>query len=921
MTPFIKEIGSWIQKKTGNVIGDKQLSMVENRLKSRALTLGYQDLVGYEQYFRQHQDKELDYLIGLLTTHHTFFFREFNHFEFLRDKGLVQLVEELRKKGEKKIKVWSAAASRGQEVYSLAMFLEYHLKKIAPDFTYEIWGTDIDGESILVAQEGRYSRDELKVVPQVFLSSWWQPCTKDAKTLKASFELKKNLKWAKVNLLELDDFLKDKKFHIIFCRNVFIYFQAQDIEKITKKFLDHLEPFGFLILGVSESLSHIRGLPVRSLGGSIYRHAHYRDPIEGAASPSSGGVTKSEGVTKKPFQVLVVDDSKTILALMKKILTRDQGFEICHWAANGKEAIDYLKGHPEVNMITLDIHMPELDGVGFLKEWKDRSRPILIVSAIDRADPAGPGAQALALGAFDYVEKPTVENLEQIGNEIRSKLKTGWSLVIEGSSSKTAVTTSRPTQAVQQPKVALHGRKELATPAKRESRPAPFMMKSGSQGRAIPQGSKVRPASPSVARPTMQGAQKSPLKKGPVHIATKETMRSPVTGKGNLNKSINAPKAFTTKFSELSKNKTSPPKNIDRGKNLQHKTIRTLIVDDSATIRKILRSMLESDARFSVAAEFGNPLEALRWLEQNPVDLVTLDIHMPEMDGVTLLKSYIHKKSVPTVMISSLSLSEGSQVLEALEAGAVDYIQKPSFTDLKKMQQEIADRLFQAAQAKVKRRVRVETAVTQQLKVSSGVNQSLIVIGSSTGGTEALRELFEKLPSANMPPILVAQHIPPVFSKALAERLNQLVPFRVSEAQDGMRLEPQSIYIAPGGKQMGLKVHQGQLTIKVTDDPPVNRHKPSVDYLFDSVADHFQALPGVVAVILTGMGGDGARALKRLHDLGAWTIGQDEASCVVYGMPRVAKELGALRAQLSLASIPQGIVRALERIAALKKSA
>jgi two-component system chemotaxis response regulator CheB len=518
--------------------------------------------------------------------------------------------------------------------------------------------------------------------------------------------------------------------------------------------------------------------------------------------------------------------------------------------------------------------MPELDGIGFLKEYKDRSKPILVVSAIDRDDPNGPGQLALKLGAFDYVDKPSVENIERIGNEIRSKLTTGLSL-------------KKPL---------------LAGPHK---------------------------STPPVTKPQVTIKEKSKIsisnmvnKTNLPNLSLRFKNQKTGLSKGSFSsvKTVRDSKAKLSFKSSNHLDSHSHPSKIQsslKATDSRANQVRVLIVDDSETVRKILKSLLTQDSRFSVVGEAANPLEVESLIRTLKPDLITLDIHMPNMDGVTLLKKYLPIYQIPTVMVTSISISEGQYVLDALETGAVDYIQKPNLSDITKQKGEICERLYVASKAKVKVR---KTQLISKVAKHTGrvIDHGLVAIGSSTGGTEALRCIFEQLPET-IPPILVTQHIPAVFSKALAERLNGLVKFKIVEATHGQIVEANHVYIAPGGKQMGVELKNNKLMIKVTDDEPVNRHKPSVDYLFNSLAEIQHQIPQLVGVILTGMGSDGAKGLKRLRDQGAFTIGQNEATSVVYGMPKVAFEIGAVQQQLPLEKIPQGIIDALSK-ASIKRA-
>lgn len=329
---------------------------------------------------------------------------------------------------------------------------------------------------------------------------------------------------------------------------------------------------------------------------------------------------------------------------------------------------------------------------------------------------------------------------------------------------------------------------------------------------------------------------------------------------------------------------------------------RVLIVDDSKTIRQLLSKILSSDPGLEVVGAAERPSIAERMIEELKPDVITLDIHMPEMSGVDLLSRYIKKYPIPTVMISSLSMEESNDVLRALETGAVDYIQKPSFEELDRMAPLIIEKVRTAAHVRLKFSGEPEKS-SSRIVHAGEVNRNLIVaVGASTGGTEALRFFFTKLPS-EIPPIVVVQHIPPVFSRAFANRLAELCPFEVKEAEDGDEVLQNRVLIAPGGLQMVVENRSGGYRVKVFNGEPVNRHKPSVDVLFDSVAKEVGRK--AIGIIMTGMGRDGAAGMLKMRQAGARTIAQDEASCVVFGMPKEAIRLGGAEAVESLDKIPE----------------
>lgn len=353
----------------------------------------------------------------------------------------------------------------------------------------------------------------------------------------------------------------------------------------------------------------------------------------------------------------------------------------------------------------------------------------------------------------------------------------------------------------------------------------------------------------------------------------------------------------------------------------ENKIIKVMIVDDSTTIIQLLSMIFKKDKGIEVVATCENPLHAEELYKKHKPDVITMDIHMPHMDGVQLVKKLAPAYKVPIVMISSISMEEGPQVFNALESGAVDYIQKPTLKELDQVAPLIIERVKTASQVSVERKLKSSNSQARAVSRSSSYKldeKSLIVIGSSTGGTEALKSLFLTLPK-EIPPILVVQHIPAVFSAAFAKRLNELLPVDVVEAKDGDEVKKNTIYIAPGGKQMALKRVGSMLKLIVNDDQPMNRHKPSVDYLFKSVVK--EELPKVVGVILTGMGADGARELLNLRKQGARTVAQNKETCVVYGMPREAVERGAAEFVLPLEQIGEKIMELASSVDLKHKSA
>ena len=335
--------------------------------------------------------------------------------------------------------------------------------------------------------------------------------------------------------------------------------------------------------------------------------------------------------------------------------------------------------------------------------------------------------------------------------------------------------------------------------------------------------------------------------------------------------------------------------------------IRVLVVDDSAVVRKLASDALSADPEIEVVGTAIDPYMARDKLRELSPDVLTLDLEMPRMDGLTFLRLLMERKPMPVVVMSSLTQRGSDYALEALRLGAVDFIAKPSgsfsFGDLGP---QLIAKVKAAACARVRPAARTPTVppfrTTTQPPVSASHRyhnpRSVILLGSSTGGTEALRDILTRLP-VDLPGIAIVQHIPATFSKNLADRLNTLCSLEVREAVDGDRLKPGLALLAPGGFHMMLQWAGDHYHVRVASGPPIWHQRPAVDLLFKSAAD-CGAGPHAIAGILTGMGKDGAEGLLRLREKGAVTFAQDEASCVVYGMPKAAWECGAAQQQIAL---------------------
>jgi two-component system chemotaxis response regulator CheB len=341
--------------------------------------------------------------------------------------------------------------------------------------------------------------------------------------------------------------------------------------------------------------------------------------------------------------------------------------------------------------------------------------------------------------------------------------------------------------------------------------------------------------------------------------------------------------------------------------------VRVLCIDDSPTIHRLLGHIFESAQDIEVVGTVLDPLLTEEAIIKHKPDILTVDIHMEGLNGVELLKKILPKYPIPSLLVTSLSINDGPLVIEGLQSGAVDHIQKPTVENIDQFAEEIIEKVRATASSRV--RLPSKGNKSRRFEGARLDSRGLIAIGASTGGTEAIASLLADLPS-QIPPIFVVQHIPEQFSKAFASRLNDMCAFDVMEARDGMRVQTGCVYIAPGGKHMKVrKNHLGQLSIEVSNGEPVNRHKPSVDVLFRSLVG-IAPEGNAMALLLTGMGSDGAQGLLDLKDSGVLTIAQDAESCVVYGMPKVAKEIGAATEILPLAEMARAIVTYLKTSAA-----
>jgi len=376
--------------------------------------------------------------------------------------------------------------------------------------------------------------------------------------------------------------------------------------------------------------------------------------------------------------------------------------------------------------------------------------------------------------------------------------------------------------------------------------------------------------------------------------------------------------------------------------------IRVVVVDDSALVRSILKTVIDAQPDMQCVGVAQDPYVAREIIRELNPDVITLDVEMPRMDGLDFLEKLMRLRPMPVVMVSTLTERGAETTLRALELGAIDFVAKPRLgvaQGLQELTTEIAEKIRIAVRARVSRRAGMAPAAgsatgasasngpasltsgmtrtgsapggaagpASPIAASQGAariysrvsTEKIIAMGSSTGGTEALREVLSVMP-ADGPAVMITQHMPPGFTRNFADRLNTLCRMRVKEAEDNERVLPGHAYIAPGGRQMRVRRSGANYMVQIDDGPPVNRHKPSVDVLFRSVAE--QVGKNAIGVMLTGMGRDGADAMRVMRDAGAWNLAQDEASCVVYGMPREAVAAGAVEEIVPLNKIAEHIL-------------
>lgn len=336
--------------------------------------------------------------------------------------------------------------------------------------------------------------------------------------------------------------------------------------------------------------------------------------------------------------------------------------------------------------------------------------------------------------------------------------------------------------------------------------------------------------------------------------------------------------------------------------------IKVMCVDDSSLIRHFLSEIVNGQADMEMVATAPDPYVARKLIKEHNPDVLTLDIEMPRMNGIEFLEKIMRLRPMPVVMISSLTKKGSEATMKALELGAVDFVSKPEASSENKLRyyaDDIAQKIRAASRSRVKR-IRQESQKTEPdrflTKLPATASRQLIAIGSSTGGTEAVREIISRF-SKECPPIVITQHMPEGFTASFAERLNRLCEINVKEAEDGEVLLPGCAYIAPGFCHLYITKQGARWVAKHSDTPPINRHRPAVDILFESVAKH--AGKHAIGILLTGMGKDGAQGMLKMKEAGAYTVAQDEETCIVFGMPKAAIDLGASTEVLPLNNIAE----------------
>ncbi|MES2672859.1 MAG: chemotaxis response regulator protein-glutamate methylesterase [Pseudomonadota bacterium] len=349
-------------------------------------------------------------------------------------------------------------------------------------------------------------------------------------------------------------------------------------------------------------------------------------------------------------------------------------------------------------------------------------------------------------------------------------------------------------------------------------------------------------------------------------------------------------------------------------------TIKVLVVDDSALVRSLLAEIIRSDAGLTFVGAAPDAFIARDMVNQYSPDVITLDIEMPGMDGIAFLEKLMHARPTPVIMISTLTERGAEVTLHALELGAVDFIPKPKLSiadGLREYSELIIEKIYAAASVKVKKREQTLAAVANVGAEKSPSHsrilstEKIIAIGASTGGTEAIKDVLMQLP-AGVPGIVMTQHMPAGFTKTYAERLNKCTRLHVVEASGGERILPGHAYLAPGDHHLMVMRYGADYVVKLSQAEPLHRHRPAVDVMFESVAN--AGGKNVIAVLLTGMGKDGAKGMLDIRNAGGYTLAQDEKSCVVYGMPKEAVNMGGVDKTVNLDEMGAAILEKIKTL-------
>jgi len=405
---LIQYVTERISQVTANVYDDQSTTMVATRLKRRMLELNIETPQEYLTFLENHYDEEEPILVDLLTTHHTFLFREIIHFEYLK-VNLDQIISNVRAQGRNKIRVWSAAASTGQEAYSLALFLDQELKNKSPAIGYEILGTDVAPQTVQIASQGIYPYQKVKEIPAHYFSGYWTRLNNSEDTAEISLAIKSNCKFEVHNIL--NPLIHHDSFDLVFCRNVFIYFSDENIKKAIQNLEKKLAKNGFLFTGVSEPIGSYTDA-FEKVGPCIYNRKN--ELIEKTTPIKS---------TEEVYNIVTVDDSPAVLKILSKIFKSDRRYNLLQQCKDGLELAQFIKtNNQRIDLITLDLHMPNLDGVGYLeKHFNSSHPPVLVVSSVNR-DNQDLAKKAIDLGAFDYVEKPNFKNFDECSEELKNKI-------------------------------------------------------------------------------------------------------------------------------------------------------------------------------------------------------------------------------------------------------------------------------------------------------------------------------------------------------------------------------------------------------------------------------------------------------------------------------------------------------------------